>query len=308
MSTILKLDKLSKHYGSVQALREVTLEIPQGAVYGLLGPNGSGKTTLLSIILGVVNASSGSFRWEGKPEGVSSARVSALLEKPNFLPANRIDTQLEMLAIIRNIPASERERRVTEVLRQTGILDARSRPFRTLSLGMKQRLGIAAVLLSNPEVLVLDEPTNGLDPQGIIDIRNLILELGSQGRTIILASHILDEIEKVCTHAAILKKGELIKTEVIREKVGVQQEFVLELGIEAGKQAELEKVLSAYEHCTAVNKSADGLYLTAAFGAAAGGASEINRMLAGHGLFVSELRAQRAALEASFLKAVGDSK
>ncbi|MCH8557049.1 MAG: ABC transporter ATP-binding protein [Balneolia bacterium] len=302
MQSILTLSGLSKNYGRVQALSDVSLSIPEGSVYGLLGPNGSGKTTLLSIILGVVRPAAGTFLWDGEQTNETSANVGALLEKPNFLPKTKVKAQLEMMAVLRGIPSTERAKRVEEVLQQTGIADAAHRPFRSLSLGMKQRLGIASVLLSNPPILVLDEPTNGLDPQGIIDIRNLILNLASQGRTIILASHMLDEIEKVCTHAAILKKGELIKTEEIRKDKKESAGVVLRLGVENRPADDITKKLENWAVCLDV-KIKDG-YAIASFTAEAGGASGVNRYLSERGLYLSEIHPHRASLESSFLKAV----
>lgn len=302
MQYLLTLSGLSKNYGRIQALNNVSLSIPEGSVYGLLGPNGSGKTTLLSTILGVVKPGTGTFKWAGEQANETSVKVGALLEKPNFLPKTKVKAQLNMIAVLRGIPLAERAKRVDEVLRQTGIADAADRPFRSLSLGMKQRLGIASVLLSNPSILVLDEPTNGLDPQGIIDIRNLILDLGSQGRTIILASHMLDEIEKVCTHAAILKKGVLVKTEEIRKLNKESAGVVLRLGVDNRPVDDITKELENWEACLDVNVK-DG-YAIASFTAEAGGASGVNRYLSEQGLYLSEIHLHRASLESSFLKAV----
>lgn len=306
MSTILKISGLSKNYGALQALKDISLEIPGGSVYGLLGPNGSGKTTMLSIILGVTKPRSGTYQWKGASPNESSSHVSALLEKPNFLPKTRISDQLNMIAILRGIPPEERKVRVEEVLKQTGIAEAAGRPFRSLSLGMKQRLGIAAVLLSNPSVLVLDEPTNGLDPQGIIDIRNLIRDLAAQGRTIILASHMLDEIEKVCTHAAILKKGELIKTEEIRRESRSKAGFVLKLGLENQPVSHIIDALKSWEHSIEVEQT-EG-FVVAAFSPGAENASNVNRWLSEKGIYLSEIQLHRASLETSFLKAVEETK
>ena len=204
---VLSIQNISKHYGRVQALNQLTLDIPQGCVYGLLGPNGSGKTTTLGIVLGVIPATSGSFNWFGKPASAAlRKKIGTILEQPNFYSYLTAVQNLEITCLIKEVSFSDIDR----VLELTGLLERKMSKVRTYSLGMKQRLAIATALLGDPEVLVLDEPTNGLDPQGIAEIRKLILELGQTGKTILLASHILDEVEKTCTHVAILKKGNLL--------------------------------------------------------------------------------------------------
>lgn len=206
--TILALDNIHKSYGRIRALNGVSFKVPQGSVFGILGPNGSGKTTLLSIILDVLKADQGSFSWFGEPNSPEHRKkIGALLETPNFyhyLSASR------NLRITHEISGRGSTEGIDEVLKKVNLFDRRDFRFSSYSLGMKQRLAIAAALLGSPTVLVLDEPTNGLDPVGIAEIRELILELKTLGHTIIMASHLLDEVEKICTHVAILKKGELI--------------------------------------------------------------------------------------------------
>ncbi len=207
--SVLEVQNLSKSFGAIQAVKNLTLSVEPGSVYGLLGPNGSGKSTTLGIILGTVHASSGSYNWFGGSDSVLARRkIGAMLEKPNFLPKA---SGLNNLKIAANVKGVSHDR-IPPVLEKVGLMERAKSPFRTYSLGMKQRLAIASVLLSDPEVLVLDEPTNGLDPSGIYEIRELIQELAAGNRTIILASHILDEVEKVCTHVGILKRGELIRS------------------------------------------------------------------------------------------------
>lgn len=216
METILSVQNLTKSYGKVRALKGVSFEVPAGSVFGILGPNGSGKTTLLGIILNVLRSGSGSFTWFGRNAGTSGIRqqIGSLLETPNFYGYLSGTDNLRITQAIsgRGIPAD-----IDSVLRKVNLYERRWASFRSYSLGMKQRLAIAAALLGQPRVLVLDEPTNGLDPVGIAEIRGLIDELRQKGHTIIMASHLLDEVEKVCTHAAILKEGTLITTGPVEE-------------------------------------------------------------------------------------------
>lgn len=213
-SEILQIENLSKQYGLVQALDNLSLSIKQGQVFGILGPNGSGKTTTLSIVMGIVSQNFGNFSWFDNAYGNEyQKKIGSLIETPNFYPYLTASQNLTITAKIKEIPLSEIER----VLKIVGLYERRSFRFDTFSLGMKQRLALAGVLLGDPQVLVLDEPANGLDPQGIADIREIIRSQASNGKTIIIASHILDEIEKVCTHVAILKKGKLIKSGRVNE-------------------------------------------------------------------------------------------
>jgi ABC-type multidrug transport system ATPase subunit len=214
MSAILSLHGLSKRYGKVQALHNLSLEVQPGHIYGLLGPNGSGKTTTLGILLGITRPNQGHFTWFGAPPSAASRqRIGTLLETPNFYPYLSAVRNLEIVATLKQRGYD----RIDEVLRQTGLYDRRTSAISTYSLGMRQRLALAAALVADPDVLVLDEPTNGLDPQGIADVRQLIRETGQRGKTIILASHILDEVEKICTHVAVLKQGVLLAEGSIHE-------------------------------------------------------------------------------------------
>ena len=205
--TILSIDNLSKDYGKIKALQNVSFSVPQGSVYGILGPNGSGKTTLLGIIMDVLKSSRGTYKLFGEiPDESHRRRIGTLLETPNFYHYLSAVQNLKVTARIKQQSNDDIER----VLDIVDLSKRKDSAFSTYSLGMKQRLAIAAALLGNPEVLVFDEPTNGLDPVGIAEIRTLILKLAQQGKTIIMASHMLDEVEKVCTHVAILKYGQLI--------------------------------------------------------------------------------------------------
>lgn len=208
MSAILQINNIRKSYGSVQALNNVSLAVPAGSVYGLLGPNGSGKTTLLGILMSVLRPQSGQFTWfDGLQGDAYRKQIGCLLETPNFYQYLSAE---ENLRITISISGRGDEADIERVLKIVGLYERRNHRFSTYSLGMKQRLAIGAALMGNPSVLVLDEPTNGLDPVGIAEIRQLIKDLHAAGHTVLIASHLLDEIEKVCTHVAILKKGNLL--------------------------------------------------------------------------------------------------
>lgn len=208
LETILSIQNLNKRYGPIQAVKNVSLEIIKGNVYGILGPNGSGKSTTLGIVLNVVNKTSGDYSWFGGSMQTHEAlkRVGAIIERPNFYPYMTARENLELVCKIKDINYAK----VHEKLKLVGLLDREHSKFSTFSLGMKQRLAIASALLNDPEILILDEPTNGLDPQGIHQIRDIIKLIASQGTTILLASHLLDEVEKVCSHVLILRKGEVL--------------------------------------------------------------------------------------------------
>lgn len=204
---ILSIDGISKSYGRISALKDLSLRVEKGQVYGILGPNGSGKTTTLSVILGIVTQDSGSYSWFNNKYGARvRTKLGALLETPNFYPYLNAD---DNLAIIRQIKRSE-EKDFNALLDLVHLSDRRRSKFFAYSLGMRQRLAIAAAMVGNPEVLILDEPTNGLDPEGIADVRETINAIAQTGKTIIMASHMLDEVEKVCSHVAILKEGRLL--------------------------------------------------------------------------------------------------
>lgn len=208
METILRITNLHKKFRKVHAVNNVSLEIKKGNVYGILGPNGSGKSTTLGIVLNVVNKTSGAFEWFDGSLSTHDAlkKVGAIIERPNFYPYMTAEENLKLVCKIKNIPFDK----VNEKLELVGLFDRKDSKFKTFSLGMKQRLAIASALLNDPEILILDEPTNGLDPQGIRQIRDLIKIIANQGTTILLASHLLDEVEKVCSHVVVLQKGVML--------------------------------------------------------------------------------------------------
>ena len=214
MSSVLSIKNISKLYGPIRALNDVSFEVPEGSVFGILGPNGSGKTTMLGIIMDILHASAGSFLWKGQPGSKEQRKkIGTLLETPNFYHYLSGENNLRIAAAIKQKGTED----IPNVLKAVNLLQRKDSKFSTYSLGMKQRLAIASALLGNPDILVFDEPTNGLDPAGIAEIRELIKDLNKQGKTIIMASHILDEVEKVCTHVAIIQKGVLKTTGTVSQ-------------------------------------------------------------------------------------------
>jgi len=214
MKDILAIKDLSKSYKNVRAIHHLDLEITEGQAYGILGPNGSGKTTTLSIISGIIRQDSGSYSWFGEnPDPAQRKSIGSLIETPHFYPYLSLVKNLRIICDIKGIPYDDIDR----VLETAQLEERKKSKFNTLSLGMKQRLGIAAALLGDPRVLVLDEPTNGLDPEGIAEVRDIVIEQVKGGKTLILASHILSEVEKICSHVAILKKGKLLASGPVKE-------------------------------------------------------------------------------------------
>lgn len=208
MKNILEVNHLHKNYGALTAVNKVSFKIEKGNVYGILGPNGSGKSTTLGMVLNVVNPTSGSYKWFDGSMSTHDAlkKIGAIIERPNFYPSMNAVQNLTLVCKIKGVAYD----RIDETLELVGLLSRKHSPFKTYSLGMKQRLAIASALLNNPEILILDEPTNGLDPQGIRQIRDLIKHIAKSGTTILLASHLLDEVEKVCSHVIVLRQGNML--------------------------------------------------------------------------------------------------
>ncbi len=225
MNQIVTINALQKSYATVRALNGISFSVPKGSVFGVLGPNGSGKTTLLGILLNVLKADQGHFEWNGYADAEEARKnIGSLLETPNFYHyMNAVDN----LHIVAEIKGKGKEN-IDEALKKVQLYERRHSKFSTFSLGMKQRLAIASSLIANPEILVLDEPTNGLDPEGIAEIRELIIRLNREGKTIIMASHLLDEVEKVCTDVAILKKGNLLSVGPVSDVLS--DEELIEIG------------------------------------------------------------------------------
>lgn len=294
MSAVLTVNQISKNYGSVRALNGVSFEVPEGSVFGILGPNGSGKTTMLGIILDVLKAGGGTFLWFGNPGSPEQRKkIGSLLETPNFY---HYLSAVDNLRITQSISGRGTPQEIDDVLRKVKLYERRNSRFSTYSLGMKQRLGIAAALMGNPGVLVLDEPTNGLDPVGIAEIRDLIVGLSKSGHTIIMASHLLDEVEKVCTHATILKTGNIITTGPVDEILS--DDDLVEL---AAKNMEgLLDMLPHFPEATQVHLHDNYIHLTLPKGRA--DMEQINRFCFENGIALTHLLLKKKRLEARFLE------
>jgi ABC-2 type transport system ATP-binding protein len=292
LAHLLTIQNISKAYGSIQALSNVSFEVPEGSVFGVLGPNGSGKTTLLGILMDVLIADSGSYSWlGGMPNADARKQIGSLLVTPNFYHYMSAYNNLEITASIRQRGLSDRD----AVLKQVGLYERKDSKFQTFSLGMKQRLAIGAALLGNPKVLVLDEPTNWLDPAGIAEIRELIRTLNRQGITIIIASHLLDEVEKVCTHVAILKRGQLLVNGPVNE--ALRQEDNIE--VRANDMSALQQLLSAMPGIVNIRSNDGTLQLTCADNITT---AAINEYCSSKGIVLSHLLLRKKSLETKFME------
>lgn len=298
MEPVLVTAQLKKHYGPIQAVNGLDLAVQKGSVYGILGPNGSGKTTTLGMLLGIVHPTSGEFSWFGNGRLDSNRkRIGSLLEQPNFYPYLSGEQNLRVVAKIKGVDAGE----IDKVLADVNLLERKKSQARTYSLGMRQRLALASALLGNPDVLLLDEPTNGLDPQGIAEVRDFIRRQSQQGRTIILASHILDEVEKVCTHVSVIKKGTLLAQGTVAELLhGENQVEIASENNELLKQA-----LSGYPGVRNLDTLQNELILHVEenFDPAA-----LNKFLSGKNIYVSRLSARRKRLEEQFLELTAEKE
>jgi len=298
MENVLQISNLYKNYGRIKAVHDLTLTVAPGTVFGLLGPNGSGKTTTLGVILDVVKKNSGTYTWFGEPPSRHARKkIGAILEAPAFYPYLSAAENLKVIAQIKEISYDS----IDLVLEKTGLLDRKKDRFQTYSLGMKQRLAIASALLSDPFVLVLDEPTNGLDPQGIADVRDLILKISSEGKTIILASHLLDEVQKVCTHFAVLNKGKVLYSGGVEEALSNSEAIEvsspdIDLLLDAVKQ---------YEHAKDVKRNHQKIVVHLAQQKTG---YDLNTYLVGKGIIVSHLATERKNLEEQFLEILSQSK
>ncbi|GGH79596.1 ABC-2 type transport system ATP-binding protein [Filimonas zeae] len=293
MPSIVTISGLTKFYGTIHALDNVSFEVPQGSVFGILGPNGSGKTTLLGIITDVVKANAGSFTFLDLPFSADMRKqVGVLLETPNFYHYLSAERNLQITAAIKG----RGENDIDTVLKKVNLYERKSSKFSTFSLGMKQRLAIAAALLGNPNVLILDEPTNGLDPVGIAEIRNLITLLASEGKTIIMASHLLDEVEKVCTHVAIMKKGKLLTAGHVDEVLA--NEDIVE--VSAADLAQLETIVNTLPELKQVKRQNGNLQLFYPIGTA--NMENINRHCFNNGITLSQLQLKKKSLETKFIE------
>jgi ABC-2 type transport system ATP-binding protein len=307
---VLTLIGITKHYRAVTALKDVSFSVPKGAVYGILGPNGSGKTTLLGIVTDVLRASAGSYKFFDGSKPVNEIRkdMGVLLETPNFYPYL---SALQNLTVVAKIKGCDDLAEIPDVLKKVNLFERRHSSFKTFSLGMKQRLAIASTLLGNPEIVILDEPTNGLDPEGISEIRQLIKQLAKDGKTIILASHLLDEVEKVCTHVAILKKGELLTAGDIGGTLSKERQNPASVDLaKAQETAIIEVVADDLTILAGVLKSLDGVVdvnesdgvITVTHQAGKVTPQQLNRHCFEHGIILSGLTVKNRNLESKFLE------
>lgn len=290
---ILSIEDISKNYGRIQALKNVNFIVPAGTVFGILGPNGSGKTTLLGIVMNILRPSSGAFRlFDEVPTEVHRRHIGTLLETPNFYHYLSGQKNLEISAAIKQRDAAD----IARVLDIVNLTERKNSKFSTYSLGMKQRLAIAACLLGNPEVLVFDEPTNGLDPEGIAEIRELIKRLNTEGKTIIMASHLLDEVEKVCTHVAILKRGVLIASGDVNEILATED--ILE--VSAADTAGLRAALSTLNSYSSLKEN--GKVFRLFYPAGKVNPEEINRHCFNNSIVLNHLQLKKKSLEEKFFE------
>lgn len=289
---ILTLQNISKRYGAIQALTGISFEVPKGAVFGILGPNGSGKTTLLGIVTDVLKADTGTFTLlDAPPTARERQRIGTLLETPNFYHYLSAYQNLQVAASIKQQSGQD----IPRVLDLAGLTARQHSRFKTYSLGMKQRLAIASAMLGDPEVLILDEPTNGLDPAGIAEVRQLIQQLAQTGKTIILASHLLDEVEKVCTHVAILQKGKLLLSGPVNQ-VLVREDFV---ELSCNDNTKLMSIISQHPAFSHIISSQE--HLQVVFKQPVDPAT-LNAWCADQGLWLNHLYTRKQSLEKAFLQ------
>lgn len=289
---VLQINGLTKRYGAITAVNNLSLQIEAGNVFGLLGPNGSGKTTTLGAVLGIIRPDSGSFTWFGGVYGDQERmHIGSLLETPNFYPYLSPVKNLEITAHIKRIA----DPRIDDILEIVNLSQRKDSAFSTFSYGMKQRLAIAAALIGDPEVLIFDEPTNGLDPQGIAEVREIIQRIAGEGKTIIMASHILDEVEKVCSHVAIIKRGTLLAS----GEVGAILSNDRQVDIATEDLTRLREVLSGFPGVNHISEKGKFLQLQVDPTLTA---AQLNKIAFEKGLVVSHLVMKPKSLETEFLE------
>jgi len=288
----LEIHNLHKQYGPITALNNFSLQVEEGNIFGILGPNGSGKTTTLGIVLGIIKANSGSYTWFDNRYGKNARKnIGALLETPNFYPFLNAEDNLDIVAHIKGV----KHPKIDELLELVNLNHRRKSPFRTYSLGMKQRLAIAGALIGDPKVLIFDEPTNGLDPEGIAEVRQTIKSIGEQGKTIFMASHILDEVEKVCTHVAIIKRGNLLATGTVGAIIS--NEVTVELA--SNDNIRLRELLlqnNKLQNIKLVNNKIIGTIEEDS------DAGFLNKLAFDNGILLTHLVAKQKSLESEFLE------
>lgn len=300
--SILAIENLSKNYNTIQALNKVSFIVPGGSVFGILGPNGSGKTTLLGIVMDIIKPTAGSYKWQGDLDSAAQRKkIGTLLETPNFYHYLSAVDNLKIAAAIKQRGYNDIQR----VLEMVNLWQRKDSRFSTYSLGMKQRLAIASALLGDPEILVFDEPTNGLDPAGIAEIRELIKTLNQQGKTIIMASHILDEVEKVCTHVAIIQKGHLKTVSTVKEMMSgadLQNGGAIVMELAAADNILLKQFLENISEVLSIQFFDGELHITCTETLSA---AQINKRCFENGLILEKINVKRKSLETRFLEITG---
>ena len=291
---VLQINNLTKHYGRITAVNQLNLEVEKGQIMGILGPNGSGKTTTLGIVLGIIKSDSGSFQWFEGQYGTDSSvlkRVGSLLETPNFYPYMTAEENLAVVALIKGAKNVDYD----HLLNIVNLAHRKDTLFRGYSLGMKQRLAIAATMVGDPDVLIFDEPTNGLDPTGIAEVRETIKDIARQGKTIFMASHILDEVEKVCSHVAIIKNGNLLATGEVGSILG--KDLTVEI---AAKDNEiLRGLLADVSYISKIENLPHFLSISVKQGF---GAYDLSQLAFDKGIVLTHLAERKRSLEQEFLQ------
>ena len=289
---VLEINNLTKKYGAITAVNNLSLTVEKGNIYGFLGPNGSGKTTTLGIVLGILHQNSGTYRWfEGKYGDNARPHLGALLETPNFYPYMNAEDNLKLVAHIKKVSNPK----IDALLELVNLAHRKKSKFRTYSLGMKQRLAIAAAMIGDPEILIFDEPTNGLDPQGIAEVRNTIMEIAARKKTILMASHILDEVEKVCSHVAIIKNGNLLATGPVGSILS--DDKLIEIG--AQNMPVLESLLNTHPAVRKIESKLGHLLLAVNPELSP---NELNHLAFQNGITLTHLVARQKSLESEFLE------
>jgi ABC-2 type transport system ATP-binding protein len=296
VETVIETRALTKRFGQRAAVDGVDLVVPAGVAFGFLGPNGAGKTTMIRTLLGLTQASSGEVSLLGLPQPAKRrealARVGAIVEEPRFHPHLTGRENLAIVAAVRDRAASGR---IDESLARVGLTDRANHRVKTYSLGMRQRLGIARCLLADPALLILDEPMNGLDPAGILEMRHLIRAFVGEGRTIFLSSHLLDEVEKTCDHVAIVDHGRVILQGAVGEIASSGEPTLV---IEVDDASAARRLLEGRADVTAVEVEGNDLRVKLSGGL---DPATVNRELVHAGIAVSRLEQLRATLEETFL-------
>ena len=298
---VIRTEGLTKRYGDVVAVDGLSMEVRRGRVYGLLGPNGSGKTTTMGMLLGLVRPTAGGFSLFDSAQGDLDAlrRVGAIVETPSFYPYM---SGRQNLAYFQGISGRGSRDEIDGLLDKVGLLARADSKFRTYSLGMKQRLGLAYAMLGDPELLFLDEPTNGMDPEGMIEVRDLIRGLGTGGRTVLLSSHLLHEVEQVCDSVTIISKGKLVAQGDVAELVASRGSEQVRLRTTDNPRA--REVLSALDWVAGVSESNGDLLASAPVERS----WELTAALSESDVYVAEMAPVETSLEQYFLEVTGDDE